>query len=470
MRSRKILCLLLSVMMLSALFCLPASAAKAVKVTSVTVSKTSVTLTVGDTYTIKAKVSPSSASNKKLTYTSSAPDVAKVSKSGRVSALKEGKATVTVKAADGSGKKASVKITVTEKKAAETGGSFNRDMTAQQIVTDMQNGINIGNSLDAFSGNDIADAGLSSETCWGNPKVSKQLIDALKKKGFRTVRIPVTWHNHMDKDFNISSAWMARVKEVVDIAIDNDMYVIINMHHDCSFYDIKTALKSARDYNAIEKRFVKAWSQIGKTFADYDEHLIFEAMNEPRIEGSGAEWMGGTAEERKIVNRLNAAFVKEIRSQGGNNPYRFLMIPDYAASSSDAALNDMEFPVDDRLIFSVHAYNPYNFAMNNDASGTFTDADKAALDQFFAVLSDRFISRGIPVVIGEMGAINKNNPSDRRAWAEYYVKKARSYGITCLWWDNGYSEPGGDGFAIINRFNNKYVYEDIADALIKNSA
>lgn len=447
------------------------SAAAAVKVKTLKLSASKVTMTVGKTYTIKSKITPSNATNQKLSYSSSDSKIAKVSSKGVVTAVSEGTATITVKTTDKSN--LSAELTVKVNKSSSTSASsssFDKNITAEELVSDMKIGFNLGNTLDAYiTGNSITNAGLSSETSWGNPTTTKKMINAIKAQGFNTIRIPVTWHNHLDSSYNIDSDWMKRVKEVVDYAVDNDMYIILNMHHDNAIYDIKKSTESEKGYKEVEKNFLKVWTQIADTFKNYDEHLIFESMNEPRIEGGVNEWNGGTAKDREIVNKLNDAFTKLIRKSGGNNKYRFLMLPGYAASSSINALNGIKLPDDNRLIVSVHAYSPYNFAMNENGSSEFTQNDKNELDNFFSTLNSKFVSKGVPVVIGEMGATNKDNLSDRIAWTKYYVRGARKYNITCLWWDNGCFNVGGENFGIFNRKTCKFDFKDIADALVKYS-
>ncbi|MGN0693184.1 MAG: cellulase family glycosylhydrolase, partial [Oscillospiraceae bacterium] len=455
------------------------SAAAAVKVKTLKLSSSKVTMPVGKTYTIKSKITPSNATNQKLSYSSSDSKIAKVSSKGVVTAVKEGTATITVKTTDKSNLSAKLTVVVKNSSSAastsiststSSSNGFDTKITAMELVEDMQIGFNLGNTLDASNAwSSISNEGLNSETCWGNPKTTKAMIDAIKAEGFNTIRIPVTWHNHLDSNYNVKADWMKRVKEVVDYAVDNDMYIIINMHHDNLIYDLSKAIKSTNGYNEVEKNYLKVWSQIADTFKNYDEHLIFESMNEPHIDGSAAAWNGGTAKERDAVNKLNAAFTKFIRKSGGNNKYRFLMLPCYAASSSDNALNAVKFPDDNRLILSVHAYIPYNFAFNGSGTKTFSQVEKNELDRFFKGLNDKFVKKGIPVVIGEMGATNKDNLSDRIAWAKYYVSGARKYNITCLWWDNGGFNVGGENFGLFDRMTCKFKFKDIADALVKYS-
>lgn len=440
------------------------------KVTGVSVKESEISLKPKATYSISASVSPSDASNKKLSYSSSNSKIAKVNSKGEITAVKNGTAKITVKSTDGTGKKAVITVTVSSKAAsssskkntsAKTTGSFNKDITAAELTADMKIGWNLGNSLDAL-GN-----GVGSETAWGNPKTTKKMIDDIKAAGFNTVRIPVSWGRHTDKAGTVDAAWMARVKEVVDYAYDNGMYVILNSHHDNEYYDIGGCVESEDTYKKSEEKMTKLWTQISKTFKKYDHRLIFEAMNEPRTEGSPKEWTGGTVAEREIVYKLNDAITQAIRKTGGNNAYRYIMVPAYAATSSMGVLRTMKLPDDDRIIVSVHAYSPYNYAMNAGYSKNFSDSDRKELDKFFSDLNDVFVSKGISVVIGEFGATNKGDEADRCLWAEYFVKGAKKYGITCVWWDNNSkTSEGGECFGLYNRNTGEWVFKDLLKTLI----
>ena len=305
-----------------------------------------------------------------------------------------------------------------------------------EITQDMRIGWNLGNSLDAFA-NGVT--GLSTETSWGNPKATKAMIDAVKAKGFNTVRVPVTWFPHLDGNNNIDSAWMARVKEVVDYAIDNDMYVILNIHHEewINRADLGTA------YDSMKPRFIKIWTQIAETFKNYDQHLIFEAMNEPRAAGTNHEWWGAQQSEMDTINKLNADFVKLIRSI--DSPYkdsRLLMVPGYCASSDPTMISMLKVPNDKYVAVSVHCYLPFNFAMGDGNHSVFTSDDAKSLDQTFSDLRSRFISKGIPVIIGECGASNFNNTDARVKWAEKFFSTAKQTGIPCILWDNNVGVSG----------------------------
>lgn len=443
------------------------------RVEKITVDKTEITLKTGETYKPEVKISPSDAANKTVRFSVSDKKVVKTDSKGQITALAEGTAKVTVKASDGSGKKTVITVNVgsgavksdTPKPQPEekTTGGFNKDITSIELASKIKVGWNLGNSLDA-----IGSSGLNTETAWGNPKTTQSMIDDIKAMGFNAVRIPVSWGQHCDEKGRVDSEWMKRVKEVVDYAYNNDMYVILNSHHDNGYYRIGDCVNNEKRYKNSEQKMTVLWRQIAKEFKNYDERLIFETLNEPRAEGSPKEWVGGTPEERTVVENLNAAIVSAIRATGGNNAYRHIMIPAYAATSNMSVLRTMKIPDDDRIIISVHAYDPYNFAMNANGSDDFTDSDRRSLLNFFGNLNKYFVSSGRAVIIGECGCINKDNPEDRLEWVDYFIKGAKEYGIPCFWWDNN-SRPGQKGsetFGIYNRSKGEWSNEEIAKALV----
>ncbi len=317
-------------------------------------------------------------------------------------------------------------------------------------------GWNLGNSLDATG------SGMSSETSWGNPKTTKELILKVKEAGFDAVRIPTTWYNHLDSDFNISEEWIARVQEVVDYAYDEGMYVILNVHHENWNDPYENTLPD------VKKKIKKLWTQIANRFESYGERLIFEGMNEPRWKNTNYEWNGGNAEGRRVVNAYNECFVETVRATGGNNRYRALMIPTYAASAS--GLDGFTVPQDKSLIVSVHAYSPYNFAMNPSGTTKFdpnNTSDTQELTWLAGTLYDRFISKGTGVIIGECGTANKNNYSDRVNWAGYFPKLFRSKGIPVFLWDNNAYGSGNETFGQLHRDTLAWEYPEYIKAFVK---
>lgn len=340
-----------------------------------------------------------------------------------------------------------------------SGTVIGEDLDPIELCKEITIGWNLGNTLDATGG-----SGLSSETSWGNPKATEKLILAVKDAGFNTVRIPTTWYNHCDSSWNIDKEWMDRVQEVVDYAYNNDMYVILNVHHENWNF---TSYDNESKARKIEKTL---WTQIAKRFIDYDEHLIFEGMNEPRKNGTAVEWNGGDAEGREVVNRFNAEFVKTVRATGGNNQYRCLMIPTYAASSG--GLDGFTLPDDDKLIVSIHAYTPYNFAMNTGGGATsrFSEDDYNSTNELkwlSGELNSRFISKGVGVIIGECGATDKGNLYDRIRWAKYFPRVFGQYGIPVVLWDNGAFGTGNEKYGLIDRNTLKWAYPTYIKALVK---
>lgn len=335
-----------------------------------------------------------------------------------------------------------------------------RDIPSTQLVKEIKIGWNLGNTMDATGGN-----GVNSESSWGNPVTTKEMIDTVKEAGFNTVRIPTTWEKHLGPapDYTIDAAWLDRVQEIVDYVMDNDMFAIINMHHEEWYFPSYDNADAAKDI------LTKVWKQIADRFENYDEHLIFEGLNEPRMKGTNFEWNGGNEEGRDVINQFNAAFIETIRNAGGNNPLRHLMIPPYAASSDTKTWSEFIVPEDDKLIVSIHAYAPYNFALNGAGTATWSidnASDTRDIDNLMNNIYNNFVSKGIPVIIGEFGGRNKDNLESRVAWAQYYIKKAAEKGIPCIWWDNGSVIGSGENFGLLNRKFLKWEFPDIVTALM----
>ena len=326
----------------------------------------------------------------------------------------------------------SAKSTVIEASAA-----LASDYDTASIVRDMGLGWNLGNSLESTPGD---------ETSWGNPKVTQNIIRAVKAKGFNTIRLPVTWSQYLDSSNKINSAWMARVKEVVDWAVDEDMYVILNTHHEA--WNEPTS----ENFSTAKNTLTTVWTQIAGEFKDYDYHLIFEGMNEPRDYESGYDnngnpyddWWGNDVMWNNI-NLLNQAFVETVRATGGNNDVRALMLPTYAASTSGYQLMDAwkNLSGDSHVIVSLHAYTPYNFALGGYTGVQFSDNFKNDLNNLFSWIDSIFLAKGYSVVIGEFSASDWSNQSERIKWAEYYANNVKTLSskysnasVSAVLWDN----------------------------------
>ena len=359
-------------------------------------------------------------------------------------------------------------------------------MTATEWVANIRIGWSLGNTLDAhgnrngfpnLGGGVYANTSVTElETGWGRPVTTIEHFNTLKEAGFNAIRIPVTWYKVADADLNIRDDWMARVKEVVDYAVANDMFIIVNTHHDDVLFKLGDS-----EIEDSKKNIAKIWEQIATAFIEYDEKLAFEGLNEPRTIGSSAEWRGGTEEERNNLNILNQVFVETIRSSGGNNSERVLLVPTYAASGNETAQRGFVLPEDsaeNRLIVSIHYYEPWNFALRNGEGSVTTWSvdnrdDTRAITRAIDLAYELFVSKGTPVVFGEMGAINRDNLEARVAWAEFYTSYAKSKNIPCFWWDNGsywvvrrLDWGWEQTFGLLDRVNVEIAHPAIVDALM----
>lgn len=359
------------------------------------------------------------------------------------------------------------------------------ELDQTQITEAMGLGWNLGNQLEASSG------GLPSETCWGNPEITKELIDTVKAQGFKTVRIPVSYLDMIGDgpDYKIDTDWLDRVQEVVDYVVDNDMFAIVNMHGDGYYTVDHSWLLCAEDddkQTEIKDKYGKVWTQIADRFKDYDQHLIFESMNEEFNNDYGKP------DEKAYdnINAYNQIFVDSVRATGSNNEKRWLLLPGWNTNIEYTAGDEYNFkiPTDNgckadgkRIMISVHYYDPFNFTIDENKTAK-TQWGKYAVknydnwgqedyvDSQMALLNEKFVSQGYPVVIGEFGAQDKTEKfadynEFRRYWSEYLIKVAKKNGVVCVYWDNGYN--GNKGFGIINRFDYTITQPDLIAGMMR---
>lgn len=341
--------------------------------------------------------------------------------------------------------------------------------TANDAVKSMGLGWNLGNTLDANNHNGITDVndnaywggqGLDSEICWGQKFTKKEIFQMLKNAGFGAIRVPVTWYNHMDKDGNVDTAWMARVHEIVDWCLDAGLYCIINVHHDtgADSNNSKSWIKAdMATYNKQKDRYENLWKQIATEFKDYDQRLLFESYNE--MLDIYNSWCFATfnspskydakvaADAYDAINHYAQSFVNVVRASGGNNGERNLIVNTYGACCGEGTwnnhlsdpLSNMKLPEDvvaNHLIFEVHTYP-------NISSGNITSI-KAGVDQTIQALNTHLVSKGAPVIVGEWGTSNvdagdgKNDYDARRPimlqFAEYFVKQMKANNIATFYW------------------------------------
>ena len=345
--------------------------------------------------------------------------------------------------------------------------------TATDAVKNMGLGWNLGNTLDANTGKgtNFEDAsywgqqGLDSEYCWGQPATTSELITMMKNAGFGSIRVPVTWYNHMDKDGNVDKAWMARVHEVVDYVIDNGLYCILNVHHDtgAGSSDFKHWIQASEDnFTQNRARFEKLWQQIAEEFKDYGKELVFEGYNEMLDPISSWNYASFAASGQynatiatsayNAINQYAQSFVNTVRATGGNNESRNLIVSTYSASNGSGDWNaHLKDPVtklnmpDDKtaghIIFEVHAYP--TIADSNTGKPYTSTVMKKNIDNMITILKDNLVSKGGPVIIGEWGtsSVDKSGATDYDLhkteffqFVDYFIQQTKAEGIGTFYW------------------------------------
>ncbi len=342
-----------------------------------------------------------------------------------------------------------------------------RNISSLSLAKEMGNGWNLGNSLEAIGG----------ETAWGNPVVTKTLIDQVKAAGFQAVRIPVAWSKFSNPDdYTIDPAWMERVQEVVDYVISNGMYAVLNIHWDGGWMQPTYAQQ-----DAVNERLEKMWLQIALNFRDYEDRLLFAGTNEVMVTGD----YGTPKPEYYIVqNSFNQTFVDIVRSTGGRNAYRNLVVQTFN-TNIDHGISFFEMPedsTDDRLMVEVHYYDPYEFALKEEGGVSqwgkiavdplkkASWGDEAHADAQFGKMKTEFVDKGIPVLVGEYGVISRAGESDHEIYRKYYLEyvsaSMKAEGLIPFYWDNGYA--GNHGFALFDRATGEQLHPELIRAITGN--
>jgi endoglucanase len=321
--------------------------------------------------------------------------------------------------------------------------------TAVELAAKMHLGLNIGNTFEAPGG----------ETGWGSPVITEDFIKFIKQTGFNAIRLPSAWDwHHVDNEAtaHIDQNWMNRVKEVVGYCVDNDMYVLLNVHWDGGWLENNCTPNKKDSVNAKQKAY---WEQIATAMRDFDEHLMFASANEPNADD---------ATKMEVLLSYHQTFVNAVRSTGGRNTYRTLVI-----QGSSEYISVDAFPVDptpNRMMYEEHNYTPFVFCgLGEDVSWgkmayywgkdhqsvieperNFKQipenswGNEDAHIQYFERLKEEFIDKGIPILMGEYGAFRRTTPKDLAThndaidyWITFVTKEARSKGIIPFWWDTG---------------------------------
>lgn len=375
---------------------------------------------------------------------------------------------------------ACLSVTVVQgRDVASTGGD-----TPCEVAAWLGLGWNLGNQFDAHVG------GVAAETAWGQPPATPELFRKVAEAGFTSVRIPVTWLGHIGPApaYRLDSLWLDRVEEVVDHAAQAGLRVMLNIHHDGAdsrhWLDIKKAATDVNANEAVKAQLRAMWTQIAGRFKDKGDFLIFESMNE--IHDGGWGWGANRTDNGRqyaVLNEWNQVFVDAVRSTGGNNDTRYLGVPGYCANP-ELTVEHFVLPkdkADGRLMVAIHFYDPVDYTLEAKCSEWGHTArlgkgsDGAAEDNVVRVFSrvkERFIDRGIPVYIGEMGCVRRGDERGeafRRYYLEYVCKAARTYGMAPFVWDNGLGSVGRECSGLFDRKNGDFFThsEDVVRAMVK---
>lgn len=369
---------------------------------------------------------------------------------------------------------------------------------ASDAVSNMRIGWNLGNTLDCNSG-DVNNMWIEKwsqrrtsdyETAWGQPITKPELFKIFKDAGFNAIRVPVTWYPHMEAKFDggltwdpvkdpigtqIQSEWMKRVHEIVDYVISQDMYCILNVHHDTGAASTCWLVASEKDYDEQKDRFEAVWTQIAEEFKDYDGRLLFEGYNEMLDPydswcfasfGTSSNFNSSIAESAyNAINSYAQSFVNAVRATGGNNSERNLIVSTYGACCGEGSWNShlldplkqMKLPNDSsdgHIIFEVHSYPNISGGLNSV---------KKSVKNMMDAIDTHLVTKGAPVIFGEWGTSNgedyKNNRSNVLAFAKDFIEQAKGHGFATFYW-MGLSDGEHRN---IPEFNQK----DLVDAIVK---
>ena len=338
-------------------------------------------------------------------------------------------------------------------------------LTSVELTQKMMPGWNLSNSLEA----------LPNETSWGNPLTTQRLMDSIKAAGFKSIRLPVAWYRTTDTSiYIISATWLNRVEEVVNYALNTGMYVIINEHWDYGWQQ-----PTYEDSAYVNNRLATMWEQIAIHFRDYGDHLLFAGLNEVAVTN---DWGLPTPERAAVENSFCQTFVNAVRSTGGRNFYRYLLVQGYR-TDINATVASFVIPTDvvpNRLIIEDHYYDPYNFTLNStsniiewgmyatDPSRTETWANESWADGQFQKLKIKYVDQGYGVVIGEYGALARPNlvgtdlaiyEAYRKYYMQYITRSMERHSLVPMYWEG----------SLFNRSTGAHINQDILDAIIDTS-
>lgn len=333
--------------------------------------------------------------------------------------------------------------------AADAAAPDLKKLNALEVTELMGNGINLGNTMEAYgrASHGVGKATSLYETAWGQPVTTQEMVSGMKAAGFDTLRVPVAWTNAMnyeDGDYTINQSYLDRVGEIIDYAINADMFVIVNDHWDGGWWGMfGSATEVTR--NAAMEMYIEMWTQIAEEYGDRSYKLIFESGNEElgnRLNDKDVCPDSGTLSESECyetANKINQTFVDTIRSTGGNNADRFLLIAGYNTDIAMTCDNRFRMPTDTaegKLLLSVHYYDPSNYCIFTSVEDWGSKQEIQYMNDRLAMMS-KFTEQGYGVVIGEWGVLFEGNAvkNNRTLYMENYLDNCDIYGYCPVLWD-----------------------------------
>ena len=358
--------------------------------------------------------------------------------------------------------------------AEDTSATVEDSLSSLKMAEIMGNGINLGNTMEAYGRGSV---GVNSdpylyETFWGQPETTQEMISGMKAAGFDTLRIPVAWTNAMNfesGDYTIGEAYLNRVEEIINYALNEDMYVIVNDHWDGGWWGMFGSASEETRKAAMEL-YTSMWTQIAAKYEKYDEHLIFESGNEElgfRLNDKDVASDSGTlsdAECYEVTNQINQAFVDTIRATGGNNADRFLLIAGFGTDITNTCNDAYKMPTDtadDKLMLSVHYYDPSGYCIWNSIANWGSKQDYTDMNAMLAKLT-KFTDQGYGIVIGEWGVLEQQGSlrEDTEEYYENFLDNCDYYGFCPVLWDCN---------DVYNRLQCNIRYEELATILTAHS-
>jgi endoglucanase len=318
------------------------------------------------------------------------------------------------------------------------GGSTTGQLTPQQAVKLMAPGWNLGNSFDASP----------NETSWGNPTPSQTLINGVHSAGFKTLRLPVTWTNHIGAgpSYTVDSAWMNKVKQTAQWAVDAGMYVFVNTHHEADGNGGWVTFPATSAASSVAAEVTAVWTQIATAFKSFASQLMLECFNEPNEAGGG-----NTSQAQTDLNMYLEACFSAIRGTGGANATRIIMIQPVGASPIQSGIQSMQkvsFINDPNLVISLHTYYPTNFGLSTTPYSWGSSSDYTSMQNSIAQQIRVWLPTQV-IFIGEWGSMGAQPAANRAAHALAYSQDTTTAGIIPIWWDNGGS--GSQSFSLFDR-------------------